>query len=228
MKRKPLAISVAVAGLLALTCALRARAQSAAESRVGGDMQSDLHEFSGTPAISGYEQELGAKIAKELSAFSPQTDNIGDVTITIGSGAPNRLIVAALDEPGFVVSDVTEDGYLRLQRLPQNGAIPLFEELYAAQPVRVQTAQGKWIDGVVAGLSVHLQPGRTDTPKMSDVENMYVDIGANSAEEARRAGADNLSPVGIGRSAANVNGHWNAAGVGDRYGAVAVIESLRR
>src|SRR5580658_565966 len=230
MKRKPLAIAVAVAGLLALTltCALRVRAQSAVESRIAGDMLSDLHEFSETPAISGYEQELGAKIAKELSAYSPQTDNIGDVTITIGSGAPNRLIVAALDEPGFVVSDVTDDGYLRLQRLPQNGTIPLFEELYAAQPVRVRTTQGKWIDGVVAGLSVHLQPGRAETPKMGDIENMYVDIGAASADEARRAGVDNLSPVGIGRSAADVNGHWNAAGIGDRYGAVAVIESLRR
>jgi putative aminopeptidase FrvX len=220
MKRKPLAIAVAVAGLLALTltCALRVRAQSEGGSRVAGDVLSDLREFCETPAISGYEQELGTKIAKELSAFWPQTDNIGDVTITIGSGAPNRLIVAALDEPGFVVSDVTDDGYLRLQRLPQNGTIPLFEELYAAQPVRVRTAQGKWIDGAVAGLSVHLQPGRADTPKMSDIENMYVDIGATSAEEARRAGVDNLSPVGIGRSAADVNGHWNAAGIGERGG----------
>src|SRR5580704_16922509 len=228
MTRKQLGVTLAVAAILALTCASRAPAQSHSESKVGGDMLYDLREFSYTPAISGYEQELSARIAKELSALSPQTDNIGDVTITIGSGAPNRLIVASLDEPGFVVSDVTEDGYLRLQRLPQNGAIPLFEELYAAQPVRVQTAQGKWIDGVVAGLSVHLQPGRSVTPKMNDIENMYVDIGASSAEEARRAGVDNLSPVGINRNAANVNGHWNAAGIGDRYGAVAVMESLRR
>ena len=228
MKRNLLASMIAVATFVTLTFGLRARAQSSADFRVGGDMVSDLREFSYTPAISGYEQELGGMIARELSAFSPQTDNIGDVTITIGSGSPNRLIVAALDEPGFVVSDVTEDGYLRLQRLPQNGTIPLFEELYAAQPVRVRTAQGKWIDGVVAGLSVHLQPGRTDAPKMNDIENLYVDIGAASAEEARRAGVDNLSPVGIDRSAANANGHWGAAGIGDRYGAVAVIESLRR
>src|ERR1700690_744838 len=146
MKRKPLAITVAVAAFLALTCALRLPSQSLGESGLGGNLQSDLREFSATPAISGYEQELGGKIAKELSALSPQTDNIGDVTIPVRSGSPHRLIVAALDEPGFVVSDVTEDGYLRLQRLPQNGAIPLFEKLYAAQPVRLRTAQGKWID----------------------------------------------------------------------------------
>ncbi len=228
MKRKSLLVIIAVGTFVMLACALRGRAQSSTENRVGGNMLWDLREFSYTPAISGYEQELGARIAKELSAFSPQVDNIGDITITIGSGAPNRLIVAALDEPGFVVSDVTEDGYLRVQRLPQNGTIPLFEDLYAAQPVRVRTAQGKWIDGVVAGLSVHLQPGRAETPKMNDIENLYVDIGAGSAEEVRRAGVDNLCPVGINRSAANANGHWNAAGIGDRYGAVAVIEALRQ
>ncbi len=228
MNRKPLAIAVAAVAFLVLTCALRAPAQSESASRVKGNMLADLREFATTPAISGYEQELSARISKELSAFSPQTDNIGDITITIGSGSPHRLIVAPLDEPGFVVSGITEDGYLRLQRLPQNGTIPLFEELYAAQPVRVRTTRGKWIDGVVAGLSVHLQPGRTETPKMSDIENMYVDIGATSAEEVRRAGVDNLCAVGINRQAAEVNGHWNAAGVGDRYGAVAVIESLRQ
>ena len=228
MKRKSIPIIAAVSVFLALTCALRAPAQYPDGSHVGGEMLDDLREFAATPAISGYEQELSAKISKELSKFSPQTDNLGDITITIGSGSPHRLIAAALDEPGFVVSSVTEDGYLRLQRLPQNGTIPLFEELYAAQPVRVRAAQRKWIDGVVAGLSVHLQPGRTETPKMSDIENMYVDIGAASADEVRRAGVDNLSPVGITRSAADVSGHWNAAGIGDRYGAVAVIESLRQ
>ena len=228
MNRKSLAIAVAAIAFLALACALRARAQSESASRVRGNMLADLREFAAMPAISGYEQELSARISKELSAFSPQSDYIGDITITIGTGAPHRLVVAPLDEPGFVVSEVTDEGYLRLQRLPQNGVIPLFEELYAAQPVRVRTTQGKWIDGVMAGLSVHLQPGRTETPKMSDIENMFVDIGATSAEEVRRAGVDNLSPVGINRSAEEVNGHWNAAGIGDRYGAVAVIESLRQ
>ena len=113
MKRKSLLVIIAVGTFVMLACALRGRAQSSTENRVGGNMLWDLREFSYTPAISGYEQELSARIAKELSAFSPQVDNIGDVTITMGSGAPNRLIVAALDEPGFVVSDVTEDGYLR-------------------------------------------------------------------------------------------------------------------
>lgn len=228
MKRSSLAITLAVAASLALAAAPTAPAQSQAGSSANSGMLENLRKFSSAPAISGYEHELAAEISRQLGTLSPQTDNIGDVTVTLGSGSPHRLIVAALDEPGFVVSGITDEGYLRLQRLPQNGAIPLFEELYAAQPVRVRTRQGKWIDAVAAGLSVHLQPGRTDTPKMNDLENMYVDIGATSAEEVRRAGVDNLSPIAITRDAADMNGHWNAAAIGDRYGAVALVEVLRR
>ena len=58
-----------------------------------------------------------------------------------------------------------------------------------------RSQSGKWIDGVVAGLSVHLQPGRVNPPKSSDIENIYVDIGASSAAEARKAGVDILSPL---------------------------------
>lgn len=181
-----------------------------------------------TPAVSGYEGQLSGRIRSELAAFQPQTDNLGDVVITIGSGSPNRLIVAPIDEPGFVVSEITDDGYLCVQRLPQFGLSPMFNELYSAQPVKVRTASGKWIDGVVAGLSVHLQPGHTNPPNSGDLENFYVDIGAKSAAEARRAGVDNLSPLVINRSLMTL-GYGNAAGasIGDRFGADALLELLK-
>jgi putative aminopeptidase FrvX len=203
-------------------------AQSAPASRVPGDMRQDLADFVETPAVPGYEKDLAAKIRERLKSYSPQTDNIGDVIVTIGSGNPRRLLVAPMDEPGYVVSSITDDGYLRVQRLPQSRDLPLFNELYAAQPVRLETADGKWISGAVAGLSVHLQPGRADTPQSSDIENFYVDIGANSREEARHAGADILSPLAIARHLGELGSHSAAAAaIGDRFGDVALVEMLR-
>jgi putative aminopeptidase FrvX len=203
-------------------------AQSAPASRVPGDMRQDLADFVETPAVPGYEKDLAAKIRERLKSYSPQTDNIGDVIVTIGSGNPRRLLVAPMDEPGYVVSGITDDGYLRVQRLPQSRDLPLFNELYAAQPVRLETVDGKWISGVVAGLSIHLQPGREDSPKASDIENFYVDIGASSREEARRAGADVLSPLAIARRLGELGSHSAAAaGIGDRFGDVALVETLR-
>jgi putative aminopeptidase FrvX len=203
-------------------------AQSAPASRVPGDMRQDLADFVETPAVPGYEKDLAAKIRERLKSYSPQTDNIGDVIVTIGSGNPRRLLVAPMDEPGYVVSGITDDGYLRVQRLPQSRDLPLFNELYAAQPVHLETPDGKWISGVVAGLSVHLQPGRIDTPKPGDLENFYVDIGASSREEARHAGADVLSPLAITRRLGELGSHSAAAaGIGDRFGDVALVEMLR-
>ena len=194
-----------------------------------GSLPERLDELVATPAVSGYENQLGDKIRTSLKGLHPVTDNLGDVVITIGSSAPHRLIVTPIDEPGFVVSEITPDGHLRVQRLPQGGLPPLFNEMYSAQPVRIETAAGKWIDGVVAGLSVHLQPGRTNPPKASDIENMYVDIGASSEAEVRKAGVDVLDPIVINRRFMNLDGEKMAgASIGDRFGAAAVMELLSR
>jgi putative aminopeptidase FrvX len=187
----------------------------------------ELQEFVNTPAVSGYENQLADKVRTSLKRLQPATDNLGDVIVTIGSGAPHRLIATPIDEPGFIVSEITPDGYLRVQRLPQGGLPAIFTEMYSAQPVRIETAAGKWIDGVVAGLSVHLQPGRTNPPKATDLENIYVDIGATSAAEVRKAGVDILNPIVINRRLMNLAAAELAgASIGDRFGAAALVELL--
>jgi putative aminopeptidase FrvX len=188
-----------------------------------------LKSFVATPAVSGYENELSEKIREEISAFHPKTDNLGDIIVTIGSGAPNRLIVTPIDEPGFVVSGITDDGYLRVQRLPQSGLPPIFNELYSAQPVKIRNASGKWIDGVVAGLSVHLQGARADAPKSSDLENMYIDIGATSSAEVRKEGIAVLNPIAMNRQPIQLGYNKMAgASIGDRFGAAALVDLLRQ
>ena len=202
--------------------------RSSAPKVSGGDMADDLKDFVETPGISGYENKLAEKIRTEISARNPKTDNLGNIIVTIGTGAPNRLIVTPIDEPGFVVSGITDDGYLRVQRLPQGGLPPIFNELYSAQAVKVGTTAGKWIDGVVAGLSVHLQGGRANTPKSGDLENVYIDIGATSAAQVRKTGVDNLSPIAINRAESSLGyGKMAGASIGDRFGAAALVDLLR-
>ena len=204
------------------------RAQTAKHLAAQGNVSQNLAQFVTTPAISGYESGLVKILQAKLAALHPATDNLGDITVTIGTGAPHRLIATPMDEPGFVVSQITPDGYLRVQRLPQFVLPPIFNSLYSAQPVRVGTASGKWINGVVAGLSVHLQPGHTNPPKSDDVENMYIDIGASSAAEARKSGVDLLSPIVINRQLGEL-GYARMAGasIGDRFGAAVLVELLR-
>ena len=71
----------------------------------------------------------------------------------------------------------------------------MFDALNFAQPVVIVTRSGKEVAAVFGGLSVHLQPGRLHPPKMNHIEELYIDIGANNAEEVCAAGVDLLGPV---------------------------------
>jgi putative aminopeptidase FrvX len=181
-----------------------------------------------TPAVSGYEQQLASEIRSSIKAFSPQTDNLGNVYVTLGTGAPHRLIVAPIDQPGYVVSEITSDGYLRVQRLPQRAPNAVFDLLHAAQPVWVITRDAKWIAGVFSGLSVHLQPGRQNVPTMAHPDEMYVDIGASSAEEVRAAGVDLLDPISLPQYPQMI-GTQEIGGpaTGDRFGRSVLLQLLR-
>jgi putative aminopeptidase len=211
-----------VAGLCAyLTGAGVARAQYS-----GGASLTDI--FVETPAVSGYEQGLAREIRNALKDWSPKTDNLGNVYVTIGTGAPHRLIVTPMDEPGYVVSSITSDGYLRVQRLPQRAPNAIFDLLHAAQPVWVITRDGKKISGVFTGLSVHLQPARQNVPTMAHPDEMYVDIGAASAEEARAAGVDLLDPISLAREPQKLGSNeLTSPAIGDRIGCVVLTDLLQ-
>jgi putative aminopeptidase FrvX len=163
-----------------------------------------------------------------LKKYSPKTDSIGNVYVTLGSGAPHRLIVTPIDEPGYGVSQITEDGCLRVQRLPQAPPNPVFDALHFAQPVWVSTRDGKKVPGVFAGLSVHLQPGWPNPPKMNHPEDMYVDIGAKDLAEVRAAGVEVLDPVSLDIERREEFGwartEWRPIGNGGQFGLVTLIQ----
>src|SRR3954465_5965442 len=103
-------------------CVLMLACLAGAQTRsIPSDLTHDLQALVSQPAVPGYESALSSWIAAQLRSYSPKTDSLGNVTVVIGAGHPNILIVAPIDEPGFVVSQITSDGYLRLQRLPQFG-----------------------------------------------------------------------------------------------------------
>jgi putative aminopeptidase FrvX len=209
--------SVALAGVLGSATATAAAAGP------------DLAALSRMPAVSGYEQTLATAIAGDLGAMGlrPHSDNLDDVWVTVGSGSPHRLIVAAIDQPGYVVSGITPQGYLRVVRLPPKAPNAVFDTLSFAQPVRVQTLHGG-LDGGFIGLSIHLSPDRLDPPSMTRIDELYLDIGARSRDEVRASGADILDPVTLAQPPITVGVDDEAgASAGDRFGWEALLEAAR-
>lgn len=213
--------------------ALLALAAIATSQTIPGTFAQDLRDYVATPAPYGYETALADTIALQLASLSPQRDALGDVIVRVqppalAADAKPVLLATSLSTPGYVVSGISPDGYLRLQTLPFPNPEPLFNALRNAQPVRVQTRAGKWINGVIAGISVHLQRGRATPPDPNDLDNLYVEIGATSAAEVAAAGVDVLSPVVLDRQLYSLqNGFLTAAGVGDRYAPAVLVDVLR-
>src|SRR2546427_521748 len=148
------------------------------------------------PAITGYEQA----VTDSLLALLPGStrDRLGNVTLTLGRGTPRRLVYCALDEVGYVVGNITDDGYLLLRRVGGGLRLsPLFDQQIEGQRVTVFGRKGA-VPGVVAVRSTHLTRGRParEEPPFT-VDNAYVDVGASSRDEVLALGISILTPVSL-------------------------------
>ncbi|HEY6784396.1 MAG TPA: hypothetical protein VI159_05560 [Gemmatimonadales bacterium] len=177
--------------------------------------------FAGFTAISGYEQ---AVTDSWLTLFPGATrDRLGDVSITLGSGSPKRLVSCPLDEAGYVVGGITSEGYLTLRREGRI-ASPLFEQQLEGHRVTVFGVSGP-VPGVVGVRSVHLTRGRVPNETPFTVDDAYVDIGAASAADAAALGVRLLSPVALARRPHRY-GEGVAAPAAGRHAACAALASV--
>ncbi len=173
--------------------------------------------------VAGYENQVREYVQAQLGS-GVEVDNTGSITKTFGQGAPHTLIVAGLDEPGFVVSAITDDGYLRLTRLAEPKPHYQFARLFQSQHVSVTTREGTQVPGVVAAPSVHLDDERGYSSAQTD-KDLYVDIGAATIAEARAAGAEILDPVTLNKKLIRFpgNGRISAPWISSRTGAAALL-----
>ncbi len=147
-------------------------------------------------AVSGYESAIADSVQRLLPGAT--RDRLGNVILTLGSGEPRRLVSCDLDEPGYVVGNVTDDGFLRLRREGTGRATSaLFDQQIEGQRVTVWGRRGG-IPGVVAVRSVHLTRGRTAGAEQPfSVDDAWVDVGAQSRAQVESLGILLLSPVAL-------------------------------
>src|SRR5256712_958116 len=182
------------------------------------------------PAVTGLEQAM----ADSLLALVPGSarDRAGNVTVTLGggnAGGPKRLVACPLDEVGYVVGNLTDDGYLTLRRVGTRAAYPLFDQQLEGEPVPVFGAGGAAVPGVVAVRSTHLTRGR---PAASDpvftADNAYVDVGARSRDEVRALGIAVLAPVALTKRPHRYGDRLLAAPAAGRRAACAALVAAAR
>jgi putative aminopeptidase FrvX len=220
--------TVSSAAASATRGAAAASAAPAAPAAPAVDFGQELEAFLRVPAVVGREKPASEFLAGRLAGLPARTDRLGNLVVRFGAGEPRRLVVCPLGEPGFVVSRVEPDGYLRLA--PAGEALgALWEQAHAGQVVLIAGAHGP-IAGAVAIPSIHLQSRSSGAPPAPfSIEGAYVDVGAESAKEVEELGVRLLDPVALIRRPVRL-AHDSIAAPAARVkaGCLAAVEAARQ
>lgn len=141
-----------------------------------------LQELSLLPGVSGREDLVRERIAREIAPYARwETDPSGNlIAYKKGSqaGAKTVLFSAHMDEVGFIVTYIEDSGLLRFAAV---GGIDA--RVVAGKSVLVGDS---CLYGVIGVKAVHLQSAE-ERGKAPSMDDLYIDIGALSREEAERA-----------------------------------------
>jgi putative aminopeptidase FrvX len=143
-----------------------------------------LEELLKVPGAPGYESLVRALVASRLPKGVAHTvDAMGNLVATLGEGAPRALFVAHMDEIGFVVSEVRDDGFLRLK--PLGGIDP---RTLVGRLLRIVTAKGQLLGATTVRPPHLMRDKAAEMKNVPEVTDLYVDIGAKSRAEAQEMG----------------------------------------
>lgn len=145
-----------------------------------------LQELTSARGVPGNEGEVREVFKKYATPYADQLlyDGLGSIIAkNIGAeDGPKIYITGHLDEVGFMVTMITEKGFLKFQ--PLGG---WWGQVMLAQQVEIKTSEGKIYHGVIGSKPPHvLTPEIRNKPY--DITEMFVDIGATSEEEVKAWG----------------------------------------
>lgn len=173
---------------------------------------------------SGFETEVAAAWRALADKFAERTwsDIHGSIFAQVGEGGRPRVMLAGhIDEIGLMVHHIDDQGFLYVKEV--GGWDP---QVLVGQRVEILGSAGA-VAGVIGRRAVHLID-RSDRDKAVKMKDLWIDIGASSAEEARKRVA--IGDVAVIRSDTLELGEELVAArsIDDRIGAVVALEALRR
>lgn len=151
------------------------------------------------PAAPGYERYATDRIQSASTGWT--RDGFGNLLKTSGVGSPRRMVACGLDDVGFAVSEITDDGYVRVHHTGVGSHVRLWDQFHEGQRAFILTsdhqaqAHFRPVGGAFAVRSNHLWRGRPADTSITSIENLWLDVGARSRGDAERLGIRVLDPV---------------------------------
>jgi putative aminopeptidase FrvX len=173
-------------------------------------------------APSGFEEPMMETFIEEIKPYVDEVHGTprGNVIAVQRGGdskAPKIALVSHLDQIGFIVFNIDASGFVRFRKI--GGSVT---RAIQGQHLQILTDKGSVV-GVVG-----MKPGHITTPVEANtipaIEEMYIDIGAKSREEAEAMGVKNGTPITYATSPLKLaNGFIASPSIDDRAGCAAII-----
>ncbi|WP_135826709.1 M42 family metallopeptidase [Halorussus ruber] len=180
------------------------------------DLLAELTETSGVP---GYEDRVRDIVRREFEgvADSVHTDAMGNVVGTVAGSSDYEVVVAAhMDEIGFMVRHITDEGFLEIDTL--GGWDP---DVLRAQRVSVHTEEED-LTGVIGSVPTHIK----DDDEEFSVEDVYIDLGLPAEEVEERVAVGDL--VSMDQTTVEMGDQITGKALDDRVCLFAMLEAAKR
>ncbi|MEZ4599747.1 MAG: M20/M25/M40 family metallo-hydrolase [Syntrophotaleaceae bacterium] len=184
-----------------------------------------LEKLCNLPGVTGFEEAVRETIAKIVEPMVDElrVDTLGNlIAIRRGLSGFRLMLDAHMDEIGFLVQHIDEQGFIRI--------VPVGswdQRLLPSHLLTIVTADGRRIEGVVGTQPPHiLRP--FDMDKVIPMEEMFLDIGATTRQEVVAAGVSIGDPI-LAHYPFRRIGRETVAGkaLDDRAGCAAIIRTLQ-
>lgn len=177
------------------------------------------------PGVSGYEAPIRKIVEKELAGLGNlSVDKLGSVICAKkGSSADPKIMLSGhMDEIGFMVKYITDDGFIKF--LPLGG---WFSQVLLGQRVIIHTHKGDVV-GVIGIKPPHLM-SKEDRERIVTIKDMYIDIGAVNRQELDETGVrigDPITPMADFQVMSNGKCYLSKA-FDDRVGVALIVSTLK-
>ena len=184
-----------------------------------------LEKLSNACGVAGREEEVRSLMHKLMKPLVDEVkeDKLGNV-IGIKEGdknAPKVMLAGHMDEIGLLVKTISKEGYLQFAKI---GGID--DRVLLAQKVIVYTENGS-LPGIIGSKPPHIQK-EDERKKVIPYDELFIDIGAESQEEAKKMGVRIGDSVEFDVKFAVINKDIAIGkALDDRVGCAEVIEVLK-
>jgi len=180
-----------------------------------------LKEISETPGTSGFEQNIRQFIIKQIKPYVDRIDidNMGNlIAFRKGKQRKKLMIAAHMDEIGFIVNYIDDNGFLHF--LPLGGFDP---KTLVSQRVIVHGK--KDLIGVMASKPIHIMKAE-ERKKPAEIQDFFIDLGMQKEEVEKYVEIG--TPVTRERELIEMGDCVNGKSLDNRISVYILIEVLKK